>query len=182
MNAEHSPRRLPWLCFAVCVAIVLAVTLVASLGYAAWEYTAWRNEVIEWDYGSIDRLCGGDREQDRLLEIRFVKQWEYKALKRAPDGKEVWLRWKLSKRHCGNWMLVNKPDGLVIRPFTVRFPNGVPPRDAVSCLGVPIDENEMYKCRDEMLTRLAVQNGEQLNAIERPSASVSNVKSIGAAD
>ena len=154
MNARHSPCKLLWLRFAVCVAIVLAVTLVASLGYAAWEYTTWRNKMIEWDYGTIDRLCGGDTEQDRLLEIRFVNQWEYKALKRTPDGKGVWLHWKLSKRHCGNWMLVNKPDGFVIRPFEVRFPNGASPRDAVSCLGIPIDENETYKRRDELLQAL----------------------------
>lgn len=97
--------------------------------------------MIEWDYGTINRLCGGDTVQDRLLEIRFVKRWEYMALKRTPDGKKVWLHWKLSKRHCGNWMLLNQPDGFVNRPIEVRFPNGVPKRDAASCLGIPIDEN-----------------------------------------
>lgn len=157
MNAEHSPRRPAWLRFAVYVAMVLAATLVASLGYPAWEYTAWRNKMIEWDYGTIDRLCGGDTEQERLLEIRFVKPWEYKALKRTPDGTHVWLHWKLSKRHCGNWMLIDAPDGFVLQPFEVRFPKGAPPRGAVSCLGISVDENEKYKRRDEILARLRGQ-------------------------
>lgn len=154
MIFKHSRRRRFWSRFAAGVTIVLAVTLMASLGYAAWEYTTWRNKMIEWDYGTIDRLCGGDTEEDRLLEIRFVKQWEYKALKRTPDGKEVWLHWKLSKRHCGNWMLVDPPQHAVIRPFERRFPDGAPHRQAVYCLGNPIDENEMYKRRDEVVETL----------------------------
>ncbi len=121
--------------------MLLAIACALSLLYATRQYTVWRNTMIEWDYGTINRLCGGDTEQDRLLEIRFVKRWEYMALKRTPDGKEVWLHWKLSKRHCGNWMLLNQPDGFVNRPIEVRFPNGVPKRNAVSCLGIPVDEN-----------------------------------------
>jgi hypothetical protein len=154
MNPQHSQRSRLWSRLARGVAFVLAVTLVASLGYATWEYTTWRNKMIEWDYGTIERLCGGDTGEDRLLEIRFVKQWEYKALKRTPDGDKVWLHWKLSKRHCGNWMLVDKPKGFVIRPFEIRFPNGAPHRQAVSCLGIPIDENEKYKRRDEFMEAL----------------------------
>ena len=154
MNAQQTQRRRLWWRIAGRVAIVLAVTCAASLGYAAWEYTAWRNKMIEWDYGTINRLCGGDTEEDRLLKIRFVKQWEYNALKRTPDGKEVWLHWKLTKRHCGNWMLVDKPKGFAIRPFEIRFPNGAPPRGAVSCLGISIDENEQHQRRDEVLEAL----------------------------
>jgi hypothetical protein len=154
MNTQHAHRRSLWSRFAVGIAIVFGVTFVASLGYAAWEYTTWRNKYIEWDYGTIDRLCGGDTEEDRLLEIRFVKRWEYKALKRTPDGKEVWLHWKVTKRHCGNWMLIGGSKGAVIRPFKVRFPNGAPQRNAVSCVGEPIDENEKYIRRDEVLEAL----------------------------
>lgn len=154
MNAKHSPRRRFWWRFASVVEIVLAVTVLAPLSYAAWEYTTWRSKTIEWDIGTIDRMCGGDTEEDRLLKIRFIKPWEYKALKRLPDGKEVWLHWQLSKRYCGNWMLVDRPEGFEIRPFEVRFPNGAPPRNAVSCVGTPIDENEMYKRRDEMWEKI----------------------------
>jgi hypothetical protein len=78
-------------------------------------------------------------------------------------------------------MLVDMPDGFVIRPFEARFPNGAPPRDAVSCLGIPIDENEKYRRRDEMLTRLAVQRGEQNDPRERPASSVLKSMSITAA-
>lgn len=105
MNSQPSQPRRFWWRIAFRVAIVLAVALIASFGYAGWEYSAWRNKMIEWDYGTIDRLCGGDTEEHRLLDIRFVKQWEYETLKRTPDGKEVWLHWKLSKRRCGNWVL-----------------------------------------------------------------------------
>ena len=150
----HSQRRRRWVRVAGGVAIGLVVTLVATLGYAARQYTIWRNKVIEWDFGTIDRLCGGDTEEDRLLQIKFVKQWEYKALKRTPDGKEVWLHWKPSKRECGNWGLVDPTQRALIRPFKLRFPNGAPYREAVSCLGIPIDENEAYKRRDEIFERL----------------------------
>lgn len=149
MNCKLLNRRSRWIQFAFGVALVLAAALFASLGNAAWEYTTWRNKMIEWDYGTVDRLCGGDTEEDRLLEIRFVRQWEYKALKSTRDGKEVWFHWKLSKRHCGNWMLVDPSQQAQIRPFEVRFPNGSPRRDAVSCLGIPIDENEKHQLRDE---------------------------------
>jgi hypothetical protein len=132
------------------VAMLLAFTIAASFCYAAWEYTTWRDRHIEWDYGTIDRLCGGDTEEDRLLDIQLVKQWEYRALKRTPDGKEVWIHWNLSKRECGNWMLVDPSQRSLIRPFTMRFPNGAPHREAVSCVGIPIDESEMFKGRDEV--------------------------------
>ena len=150
MNSQPSQPRRFWWRIAFRVAIVLAVALIASFGYAGWEYSAWRNKMIEWDYGTIDRLCGGDTEEHRLLDIRFVKQWEYETLKRTPDGKEVWLHWKLSKRRCGNWVLINRPKGFVIPPFETRFPNGAPQRDAVSCLGLAIDENEKFKHRDKL--------------------------------
>ena len=136
MNTNHPQHRRLWWRITVGIANVFAVTLIASLGYAAWEYTTWRNEMIEWDYGTIDRLCGGDTEADRLLEIRFIKQWEYKALKQTSNGKEVWIHWKLSKRRCGNWMLVDKPKGFVIQPMELRFPKGVPHRQGFSCLGI----------------------------------------------
>lgn len=144
LRTMHAPfqRRRVWLRFLSGVAITLGISLVSSLGYAAWEYSSWRNQMIEWDYGTIDRLCGGDTVEDRLLEIRFVRQWEYKALKRTEDGTQVWLHWKLSKRHCGNWRLVDPSQHALIRPFEARFPNGAPHRDSVSCLGFPIDYAE----------------------------------------
>ena len=149
MSAKRLQRRRLWLHFACGVVFAWAGTWVASLGCAAWEYMTWRDKMIEWDYGTIERLCGGDTEEDRLLEIRFVRPWEYKALKRTEDGTKVWLHWKLSKRHCGNWMLVDPSQRALIRPFEARFPNGAPLRGAVSCLGTPIDENEKYRRRDE---------------------------------
>jgi hypothetical protein len=106
--------------------------------------------MIEWDYGTIERMCGGDTDEDRLLEIRFIREWEYKALKRTSDGDEVWMHWKLSKRHCGNWSLIDSDQYVLIRPFEVRFPEGAPDRNAVNCLGVSIDENERYKRQDEL--------------------------------
>ena len=120
------------------MAAVLAVAVVSLLGIETWEYVRWRNKMIEWDFGTIDRLCGGDTENDRLLDVWFVKKWEYKALKKTSDGEHVWLHWKLSKRQCGNWMLIEKPQGYVIPPIELRFPNGVPHRRAVSCLGIPL--------------------------------------------
>lgn len=114
------------------------------LGYGAWEYVRWHNRMIEWDCGTIERLCGGDTEEERLLEIRFIRQWVYKALKKTRDGKLVWIHWRLSKRHCGNWTLVDPAQVALIRPFQQRFPSGAPKRGAVDCLGVPIDESESW--------------------------------------
>jgi hypothetical protein len=128
----------------------LAVALFASLGYAGWEYATWRSAMIEWDRGTIERLCGGDNEE-RLLEIRFVREWEYQALKRTADGQQVWLHWKLSKRHCGNWTLADPSQYALIRPFAVRFPQGAPPRNAVDCLGALVDENESFRWKDKLL-------------------------------
>lgn len=117
-----------------CVAVV---AVAASLSYAAWEYNAWRNQYIEWDRETIHRLCGGETAEDRLLDIQFVKEWEYKALKPTADGKNVWIHWRLTKRHCGNWMLVDPSQRSLIRPVELRFPNGLPPRQGYSCLGLP---------------------------------------------
>ena len=139
MKSETGPRRHKWFRIARGMAAVLAVAFVLLLGFAMWEYISWRNKWIEWDFGTIDRMCGGDTEDDRLLEIRFIKQWEYKALKKTSDGKHVWIHWKLSKRHCGNWMLVDKTEWALIRPFELRFPNGASHRQGFSCLGIPLD-------------------------------------------
>ena len=100
------------------------------------------------------RLCGGDTENDRLLDVWFVKKWEYKALKKTSDGEHVWLHWKLSKRHCGNWMLVDKPQGVVIRPFELRFPNGAPHRQGFSCVGIPLDSASWIQRREGLLQML----------------------------
>ena len=154
MNGNNPRRRGFWSRLAIGVATLAAVGLAVPVGYVAWEYLAWRNKMIEWDQGTIDRLCGGDSEEERLLEIRFVRQWEYKALKRTPDGEQVWIHWKLSKRHCGNWMLVDRSQAALIRPFAVRFPNGAPERRAFSCLGIPIDENAKYQHRDALAEAL----------------------------
>jgi hypothetical protein len=120
------------------MAIVLGVAFVLFLGFEVWEYTSWRNRMIEWDIGTIERMCGGDTEADRLLEVRFIKKWEYNALKKTSAGKQVWLHWKLSKRRCGNWGLVDKPQEVAIRPFELRFPNGAPYRQRCSCLGFEV--------------------------------------------
>jgi hypothetical protein len=149
MSVTHPQRRHPYRRLAYGAAGVLVVALSASLGYAGWEYATWRNGMIEWDRGTIERLCGGENDE-RLLEIRFVREWEYLALKRMPDGQQVWLHWKLSKRHCGNWTLADPSQYASIRPFSVRFPQGAPPRNAVDCLGEPIDENESYSWLDEL--------------------------------
>ena len=121
MNSKNGPRRHKWFRIARGMATVLAVAFVSLLGYAMWEYISWRNRMIEWDFGTIDILCGGDTEDDRLLDIRFIKKWEYKALKKTSDGKHVWIHWKLSKRHCGNWMLafseLSKPRWCGSRPM-----------------------------------------------------------------
>lgn len=108
--------------------------------------------MIEWDRGSIERLCGGCTDEERLLDIRFVKRWEYKALKRTSDGRHVWIYWRLSKRHCGNWELVDRSQRTLIRPFQERFPQGAPTRDAVNCLGIPVDEAEAWNRRDLLST------------------------------
>ena len=149
MNRKNFWRRVVfWIGTASAAAVFL------WLGITAWQYVTWRNKMIEWDFGTIERLCGGDTEEERLLEIRFIKEWEYKALKRTRDGKTAWIHWQLSKRDCGNWTVTKKPEGLVIRRFDVRFPNGAPPRDSFSCLGDPVDENEYFRRRDDVLEAL----------------------------
>ena len=146
-----SRRASRWQRWLRVLAAVLTIAFAVPPGYAAWNYVRWQNEMIAWDHGTIERLCGGDTEEDRLLDIQFVKQWEYKALKKTSDGKEVWLHWKLSKRHCGNWMLIGPPEaGTLIRPFNERFPNGAPNRQTVNCIGQPIDETDYWIRRDQM--------------------------------
>src|SRR5262245_25187438 len=89
--------------------LIVLTSAVASLAaYAAVDYISWRQTVIQWDFDTIERLCGGDTEEERLLDVRFVREWEYEALKKTPDGDPVWIHWKLSRRHCGNWMLVDQ--------------------------------------------------------------------------
>jgi hypothetical protein len=142
MTVRDSTSRYPRSCVARRFVLVLAVISCSGLAYSALEYTQWRNRMIQWDFGAIDRLCGGDTEEERLIDIQFIRQWEYKALKKTEDGTEVWMHWKLSKRHCGNWMLADPMQRSFIRPFKLRFPNGAPHREAFSCVGAPIHENE----------------------------------------
>jgi hypothetical protein len=134
----------PSLSISLWARIVLAVVVISSTaalgfgGYKRWEYLCWRDKVIAWDFGTIERLCGGETEEERLLDIEFLKEWEYKALKKTRDGKQVWIHWKLSKRHCGNWMLVDWSQMALIGPIEVRFPNGPPRRHGFDCLGQPV--------------------------------------------
>ena len=139
MNARNGPHRRKWFRIARGTATVLAVAFISLLGYWMWDYISWRNKMIEWDFGTIDRLCGGDTDDDQLLDIKFVREWEYKALKKTGDGKHVWIHWKLSKRHCGNWTLVDRTQWALIRPFELRFPNGAPHGQGFSCVGIPLD-------------------------------------------
>jgi hypothetical protein len=136
-----------WRRWGCVLAVLVAIACASQLGYAAWDRARWQ-EAIEWDFGTIENLCGGDTEKERLLEIRFIKKWEYKALKRTGDGKQVWIHWRLSKRHCGNWSLVDRAQAALIRPLDERFPNGVPDRGAVDCFGLPIDESEAARRLD----------------------------------
>ncbi len=118
------------------VAIVAAISITAVGGV---RYVQWRAEMIEWDFGSIHEAFGGSPDEDRLLEIVFLREWEYLALKPTSDGSGVWLHVKLSKRHCGNLMLVDPQQRDLIRPFELRYPEGlVHRRGAVSCIGEPI--------------------------------------------
>lgn len=110
--------------------ILFAWTLVSA-------YFDSRSAMIRWDFGTIERLCGGETEEDRLLEILWIRDWEYKALKKTEGGQQVWMHWKLTKRHCGNWMLVDQNQRNLIRPLELRFPNGVPPRHGFDCAGNP---------------------------------------------
>jgi hypothetical protein len=87
-------------------------------------------------------MCGGDTEEDRLTEIRFLRQWEYLAIRRAPDGTEMWWHWKLSKRHCGNWYQIAASENAFARPFRERFPNGAPRRQGFDCLGFPVEDSD----------------------------------------
>jgi hypothetical protein len=153
VNSANSQRRGGFYHLVRGTAVVLAVACVSSLGYAGWKFISWENKMIRWDYATIERLCGGDTPEDRLLDIRFVKQWEYEALKQTSDGKRVWIRWKLSKRHCGNWMLVDPSQSALIRPFKVRFPNGAPPRGGVDCLGGPVNESNIGQQIDFVVYR-----------------------------
>ncbi len=122
-------------------AAIVSLVVGLPLGYAAWDFLSWRNRKIEWDRGTIERLCGGDTADDRLVDIQFIKEWEYKAFKKSTAGQPVWFHWRLSKRPCGNWYLVDRSEGATIRPFDERFPHGVPKRAAFNCLGQPVEED-----------------------------------------
>ena len=115
------------------VLLTSAITSIAAL--AAADYLNDRDTFIQWDCGTIERIYGGETEEDRLLEIKFIKKWEYKALKKSQDGEPVWLHLKLTQRHCGNWMLADPDQASLIRPVELRFPNGVPPRHGFDCFG-----------------------------------------------
>jgi hypothetical protein len=140
MTTETPARRRLWSRIARYTAIALAMALASLLAFGSWKYLRWQNQFIEWDRGSIHRVFGGEAEEDRIRKIEFVRRWEYKALKRTSDGKNVWLHVKLSKRHCGNWMLVDQNQSDLVRPLEARYPNGLPPRaGAVDCLEIPLD-------------------------------------------
>jgi hypothetical protein len=140
MKLTALQQTLSWIRAILLGGTFVAVTAALSLlGFEAWKYVTWRNEMIAWDFGTIDRLCGGDTDEERLLEIRFIREWEYKALKKTKGGEPVWLHWKLSKRpYCGNWMLVDRSQSDLIRPIEVRFPNGPPRRLGMDCVGSPV--------------------------------------------
>ena len=131
------PRRSRWLRLTASAACLIVCGLLA---FGGLKYLRWRNQLIEWDYESIDRFFGGEAEEDRFQKIEVIKEWEYRALKRTRGGKDVWLHVKLSKRHCGNWMLVDPNQRDLLRPLELRWPNGLPHRPgAVSCLGIPLN-------------------------------------------
>lgn len=148
LSLKYSLR---WRRWAYAIAGVLTMACAWPIVAAARDYVRTRNRMIEWDFDTIERLCGGETDEERLLDIRFVRPWEYRALKKTSDGKQVWIHWRLSKRHCGNWGLVDPNQAALIRPFRERFPNGVPARGAVDCLGGPIDETERWERRDLLL-------------------------------
>jgi hypothetical protein len=107
------------------------------MGMAVAHYLNWRAEMIEWDTESIQEMFGGPAEEDHILQVKFVKEWEYKALKKTQDGRGVWLHLSLSKRYCGNWMFVDQSQRNLIRPIHLRYPDGLPQRlGGVPCSGV----------------------------------------------
>lgn len=138
MNTESRQNKSLWTRIALVVAAVVFTTATGFGGFKYWEYLCWRDEMIAWDFGTIERLCGGDTEEERLLDIKFLKEWEYKALKKTRDGKQVWIHWRLSSRHCGNWILADRSQEALIRPIEVRFPNGPHRRHGFDCVGNPV--------------------------------------------
>src|SRR5262245_9866294 len=122
------------------VLYVLAVGITAA-GVILWlSYLRWRTEMITWDTESIQIAFGGTAAVDRITQVKFVKEWEYLALKPTAGGKNVWLHVTLSKRHCGNLMLTDPTQRDFIRPFEARYPDGPPHRPgAVNCAGFPVD-------------------------------------------
>jgi hypothetical protein len=137
MNATPLSPRNRWRSLARFVFTAAAVASIGA-GAIAWhKYRCWRDKWIAWDEGSIQELFGGSTDTDRLTRIEFVRRWEYRALKPTPDGKGVWLNITLSKRHCGNWMLADRRQRNLIRPFHLRHPHGVPDRGGIDCSGTP---------------------------------------------
>jgi hypothetical protein len=134
--------RLPaWLSWPVWV--ITAVIIALATGVVWIRYLRWQAEMIRWDTESIQEMYGGSAEEDRILQVNFLKEWEYKALKQTKDGKGVWLHIKLSKRYCGNLMLVDPTQRNLIRPFHLRHPEGLPRRTGgFSCFGVISDPAE----------------------------------------
>jgi hypothetical protein len=99
--------------------------------------------MIEWDAVSIQEMFGGTADEDRISQIKFIREWEYEAFKQTADGKGVWLRVALSKRYCGNWMLVDQTQRDLIRPVHLRYPHGLPHRPGgVSCAGISASHGE----------------------------------------
>jgi hypothetical protein len=123
--------------------VVVAIAVVSAVAFGTERYLSWRHRMIEWDAVSIQEMFGGTAEGDRISQIKFIREWEYEAFKQTSDGKGVWLRVVLSKRYCGNWMLVDQTQRDLIRPFHLRYPHGLPHRPgAVWCGGISASHGE----------------------------------------
>jgi len=121
--------------------VVVSLAVVSAVAFGTERYLTWRARMIEWDAVSIQEMFGGTAEEDRISNIKFIREWEYEAFKQTADGKGVWLRVALSKRHCGNWILVDRTQRDLIRPSHLRYPRGLPRRaGGVWCDGIPMDQ------------------------------------------
>src|SRR5262245_21776927 len=106
-TTHHERRRFSMPQWIRLVLYVLT-TGFAVAGIVLWlSYLRWRTEMIAWDAESIQSAFGGTAAEDRITQVKFVKEWEYLALKPTAGGNNVWLHVTLSKRHCGNLMLTD---------------------------------------------------------------------------
>jgi hypothetical protein len=72
-------------CRVACISTIALTVALAAWGVSeAWEYARWQGRLIQWDHGTIHRRFGGPAEEDRIYEIEFIREWEYRALKRTP--------------------------------------------------------------------------------------------------